>query len=49
MAARISIEVGIPIENILNMDYYTFKVYMAALEDRGKEIQNASDRNKRKR
>jgi hypothetical protein len=47
MAARISIEVGIPIEHILNMDAYTFKVYMAALNDRGKEIKDASNRNKR--
>jgi hypothetical protein len=42
MAARVSIEVGIPIEDILNMDHYTFKVYMAALNDRGKEIKDAS-------
>jgi len=42
MAARISIEVGIPIENILKMDHYTFQVYMAALNDRGKEIKDAS-------
>jgi hypothetical protein len=42
MAARISIEVGIPIENILSMDHYTFRVYMEALNDRGKELDNAS-------
>jgi len=42
MAARVSIEVGIPIEHILNMDHYTLKVYMAALNDRGKEIKDAS-------
>jgi hypothetical protein len=48
MAARISIEVGIPIENILNMDHYTFKVYMAALNDRGKEIKDASNKAKRR-
>jgi hypothetical protein len=47
MAARISIEVGIPIENILNMDHYTFKVYMAALNDRGKELKDASNRKRR--
>ena len=42
MAARISIELGIPIEHILNMDQFTFKVYMAALNDRGKEVRDAS-------
>jgi hypothetical protein len=42
MAARISIELGIPIEHILNMDHYTFQVYMAALNDRGKELKDAS-------
>jgi hypothetical protein len=47
MAARISIEVGIPIENILNMDAYTFKVYMEALNDRGKELKDASQRKRR--
>lgn len=46
MAARISIEVGIPIEKILEMEPYTFRVYKAALEDRGKEMRDAS-RNKR--
>lgn len=42
MAARIAIEVGVPIESILNMEPYTLKVYMAALNDRGKEIKDAS-------
>lgn len=42
MAARISIELGIPIEYILNMEPYTFKVYMEALNDRGKEMRDAS-------
>jgi hypothetical protein len=42
MAAKVSIELGIPIENILNMEPYTFKVFMQALNDRGKELKDAS-------
>lgn len=35
-------EYGIPIENFLNLDYYTYKVYTTAVMDRGQELKNAS-------